>query len=53
MSYACLYEGILCGVIPSCGDDAVNRTMVKVVAIVIRVSGDVCRASRLLYCFHA
>jgi hypothetical protein len=35
-------------VIPSCGDDAVNRTMVRVVAIVVRVSRDACRASRLL-----
>jgi hypothetical protein len=39
--------------IPSCGDDAINRTMVRVVATVIRVSGDACRASRLLYRFHA
>jgi hypothetical protein len=39
--------------IPSCGDDAVNRTMVRVVATVICVSGDACRASSLLYCFHA
>jgi hypothetical protein len=40
-------------VIPSCGDDAVNRTMVRVVATVVRVSRDACRTSRLLYCFHA
>jgi hypothetical protein len=40
-------------VIPSFGDDVVNRMMVRVVATVIRVSGDACRASRLLYCFHA
>jgi hypothetical protein len=40
-------------VIPSCGDDAVNRTMVWVVATVVRVSGDACIASRLLYRFHA
>jgi hypothetical protein len=39
--------------IPSCGDDAINRTMVRVVATVVRVSGDACRASRLLYCFRA
>jgi hypothetical protein len=39
--------------IPSCGDDAVNRTMVWVVTTVVRVSGDACRASRLLYCFCA
>jgi hypothetical protein len=40
-------------VIPSCGDDAINRTMVRVVATVVRVFRDTCRASRLLYCFHA
>jgi hypothetical protein len=40
-------------VIPSCGDDAVDRTMVRVVATVVRVSGDACRTSRLLYRFHA
>jgi hypothetical protein len=40
-------------VISSYGDDAVNRTMVRVVATVVRIPGDVCRASRLLYCFHA
>ena len=39
--------------IPSCGDNAIDRTMVQVVATVVRVSGDACRASRLLYCFHA
>jgi hypothetical protein len=39
--------------IPSCGDDAVNRTMIRVVATVILVSGDVCRASSLLYYFLA
>ena len=39
--------------IPSCGDDAVDRTMVRVVATVVRVSGNTCRTSRLLYCFHA
>ena len=39
--------------IPSCGDDAVDRTMVRVVATVVRVSGDACRTSRLLYCFRA
>jgi hypothetical protein len=39
--------------IPSCGDDAVNRTMIQVVATVILVSGDACRASSLLYCFLA
>ena len=37
----------------SCGDDAVDRTMVRVVATVVRVSGDACRTSRLLCCFHA
>jgi hypothetical protein len=47
------YEGILVWGIPSCGDDAVNRTMVQVVATVILVSRDVCRASSLLYCFRA
>jgi hypothetical protein len=40
-------------VIPSCGDDAVNRTMVRVVATIVHVSGDACRTSGLLYCFHA
>jgi hypothetical protein len=40
-------------VILSCGDDAVNRMMVRVVATIVRVSGDACRASRLLYHFHA
>jgi hypothetical protein len=40
-------------VIPSCGGDVVNRTMVRVVATVVHVSGDACRASRLLYRFHA
>jgi hypothetical protein len=40
-------------VIPSCGADAINRTMVRVVATVVRVSGDACRASRLLYRFYA
>jgi hypothetical protein len=39
--------------ITSCGDDAVNRTMVRVVATIVHVSGDACRASKLLYCFHA
>jgi hypothetical protein len=37
----------------SCGDDAVNRTMIRVVATIILVSGDACRASSLLYCFLA
>jgi hypothetical protein len=40
-------------VIPSCGDDVVNRTMSWIVATIVHVSGDACRASRLLYCFHA
>jgi hypothetical protein len=40
-------------VIPSCGDDPVNRTMVRVVATVVRIFGDACRTSRLLYRFHA
>jgi hypothetical protein len=40
-------------VIPFCGDDAINRTMVQVVATIVRVSGDECIASRLLYHFHA
>jgi hypothetical protein len=39
--------------ISSYSDDAVNRTMVRVVATIVRVSRDACRASRLLYCFHA
>jgi hypothetical protein len=37
----------------SCGDDAVDRTMVWVVATVVRVSRDACRVSRLLFCFRA
>jgi hypothetical protein len=62
----CLYDGDLytcymhvymkgsnVWVIPSCGDDAVNRMMVRVVATVVHVSGDACRASRLLYHFYA
>jgi hypothetical protein len=39
--------------IPSCGDNAVNRTMIRVVVTAILVSGDACRASSLLYCFLA
>jgi hypothetical protein len=50
---ACLYEGTQCVGIPSCGDDAVNRTMVRVVATVVLVFGDACGASSLLYCFRA
>jgi hypothetical protein len=38
-------------VIPSGDDDAVNRTMVRVVATIVRVFGDACRASRLLTAF--
>jgi hypothetical protein len=38
--------------ISSCGDDAIDRTMVWVIATVVRVFGDACRASRLLYCFR-
>jgi hypothetical protein len=53
MSYACLYEGINVWEILSYGDDVINRTMVRVVATVVRVSGDACRASRLPYCFRA
>jgi hypothetical protein len=62
----CLYDAELCTcytyvymkvsyvwVILSCGDNAVSRTMVRVVATVVHVSGDACRASRLLYHFHA
>jgi hypothetical protein len=37
----------------SCGDDAINRTMIRVVATIILVSGDACRASSLLYFFLA
>jgi hypothetical protein len=37
----------------SCGDDVVNRTIIQVVATIILVSGDACRVSSLLYCFHA
>jgi hypothetical protein len=40
-------------VIPSCGDNAINRAMVRVVATIVHVSRDACRASRLLYCFYA
>ena len=43
----------MCGEIPSYGDDAIDRTMVRVVATVVRVSRDACRTSRLLYCFRA
>jgi hypothetical protein len=39
--------------IPSCGDDTVNRTMIRVVATIILVSRDACRESSLLYCFLA
>jgi hypothetical protein len=39
--------------IPSCGDDAVNRIMIRVVATVILVFGDACRESSLFYCFLA
>jgi hypothetical protein len=51
--YTCLYEGVFCVGILSCGDDAINRTMVWVVATVIRVSRDACRANSLLCCFRA
>ena len=37
----------------SYGDDAIDRTMVRVVATIVRISRDACRASRLLYCFRA
>jgi hypothetical protein len=40
-------------VILSCGDDVINRMIVRVVATVVRVSEDACRASRLLYRFRA
>ena len=33
-------------VVPSSGDDVVNRTMVRIVTTVVRVSGDACRACR-------
>jgi hypothetical protein len=33
-------------VVPSCGDDAVSRTMIRVVTTVVRVSGDAYRACR-------
>jgi hypothetical protein len=35
------------GGISSRGDNAINRTMVRVVAIIVRVSGDVCKACRV------
>jgi hypothetical protein len=38
---------------PSCGDNAVNRAMIRVVATVVLVSGNMCEASSLLYCFLA
>jgi hypothetical protein len=38
---------------PSCGDDAVNRTMIQVVITVILVSRDACGASNLPYRFLA
>jgi hypothetical protein len=41
---ACLYEGTQCVGIPSCGDDAINRTMVRVVATVVLIFGDACGA---------
>jgi hypothetical protein len=52
--YAHVYMKV-CNVweIPSWGDDAVNRITVRVVATIVCVSRDVCRASRLLYCFYA
>jgi hypothetical protein len=50
---ACLYKGIQCVGVPSHGDDAVNRTMIREVATVILVFGNACRASSLLYCFLA
>jgi hypothetical protein len=40
-------------VIPSRGDDVVNRMMIRVVATIVHVSRDACRAGRLLYYFQA
>jgi hypothetical protein len=37
----------------SCGDDVINKTMIRVVATIILISRDVCRVSSLLYCFLA
>jgi hypothetical protein len=53
MLYACLYKCIQCVGIPSCGDDVINRTIIRVVATIILVSGVACRASSLLYYFRA
>jgi hypothetical protein len=33
-------------VVPSCGDDVIIRTMVRVVTTIAHVSGDACRACR-------
>jgi hypothetical protein len=51
--YACYMKVSFVWGILSYGDDAVNRMMVRVVATVVLVSRDVCRASSLLYCFRA
>jgi hypothetical protein len=52
MFYTCFTKVSYVWVVPSCGDNTINRTMVWVVATVVRISGDACRASRLLYYFH-
>jgi hypothetical protein len=51
MFYTCYMKVSFVLGIPSCGDDAVNRAMIRVVATVILVSGDACKASSLLYYF--
>jgi hypothetical protein len=51
--YTCYVKVSLMWGIPSGGDDAVNRMRIRVVATVVLVSGDACRASSLLYCFRA
>jgi hypothetical protein len=51
--YACYMKVSFVWGIPSCGDDVVNRMMVRVVATVVLISGDACRTSSLFYCFRA
>jgi hypothetical protein len=46
MFYACFTKVSHVWVVPSCCDDVINRTMVRVVATVVRVSGDACRTCR-------
>jgi hypothetical protein len=46
MFYACFTKVSHVWVIPSCGDDAIDRMMARVIATVVRVSGYACRAYR-------